>query len=91
MKYILTYKFCQDHLKLFFGAVRSAGGWNNNPTTSQFTSAYKKLLMRHMVEEGHGNCQPQDDTSILYVTEDQCMINNVQTSLVDIHAEYQEV
>ena len=26
MKYLLTYKFSQDHLELFFGAVRSAGG-----------------------------------------------------------------
>jgi len=40
MKYLLTYKFSQDHIELFFGAVRSTGGFNNNPT------AYKRLLMR---------------------------------------------
>jgi len=32
MKYLLTYKFSQDHIELFFGAVRSTGGFNNNPT-----------------------------------------------------------
>ena len=31
MNYLLTYKFSQDHLELFFGAIRSAGGFNNNP------------------------------------------------------------
>ena len=39
MKYILTYKFSQDHLELFFGAIRSSGGFNNNPTAQQFTAA----------------------------------------------------
>ena len=53
LKYILTYKMSQDHLELFFGAVRASGGWNNNPTTRQFISAYKQLLMRHNIEAGH--------------------------------------
>ncbi len=45
LKYLLTYKLSQDHLELFFGAVRAAGGSNNNPTTQQFTAAYKRLLL----------------------------------------------
>ena len=32
------YKMSQDHLELFFGAVRAAGGWNNNLTALQFNS-----------------------------------------------------
>jgi len=32
MKYLLTYKFSQDHLELFFGAIRASYGRNNNPT-----------------------------------------------------------
>lgn len=32
-KYILTYKFSQDHLELLFSCIRSAGGHNNNPNT----------------------------------------------------------
>ena len=65
LKYILTYKMSQDHLELFFGAVRAAGGWNNNPTALQFRSAYKQLLMRHDITGGRGNCIPQDDTEML--------------------------
>ena len=45
LKYILTYKLSQDHLELFFGAVRSKGGYNNNPTARQFEAAYKRLLV----------------------------------------------
>lgn len=41
LKYLLTYKLSQDHLVLFFGAIRSSGGFNNNPTAQQFTASYK--------------------------------------------------
>lgn len=84
LKYLLMYKFSQDHIELFFAAVRAAGGWNNNPTTVQFTSAYKQLLMRHMVEGGHGNCTAQDDTKILDNIEDQCNVNSTQTGISDV-------
>jgi hypothetical protein len=65
LKYLLTYKMSQDHLELFFSAVRACGGWNNNPTTRQFIAAYKQLMMRHNIEGGRGNCTPQDNTEIL--------------------------
>ena len=55
----------QDHLELFFSAVRASGCWNNNPTCRQFTMAYKQLLMRHNIEGGCRNCSPQDDTEQL--------------------------
>jgi hypothetical protein len=69
LKYLLTYKFSQDHLELFFGAVRSAGGCNNNPTVQQFTGIYKRLLMRSAIQGGKGNCQ-FDPTKILYSFDD---------------------
>ena len=78
LKYLLTYKMSQDHLELFFSAVRASGGWNNNPTCRQFTTAYKQLLMRHNIEGGRGNCSPQDDTEILNGVKDQCDMNNSQ-------------
>ena len=83
LKYMLTYKFSQDHLELFFGAVRSAGGFNNNPTTQQFTAAYKRLLMRSNIQGGNGNCQRQDITDILYVISDTCTIDGQEISLSD--------
>ena len=45
LNYVLTYKFSQDHLELFFGAIRAAGGSNNNPTSAQFTGIYNRLLL----------------------------------------------
>ena len=42
LKYILTYKFSQDHLELIFCALRACGGFNNNPTAQQFRAAYKR-------------------------------------------------
>ena len=68
IKYLLTYKFRQNHLELFFGAVCSAGGFNNNLTASQFTASYKRLLMRGSIQEnykGNGNCVSQEYTSLL--------------------------
>ena len=81
MNYLLTYKFSQDHLELFFGAIRSAGGFNNNPTAQQFTAAYKRLLMRSTIEGGKGNCQKLDPTSILHIIDDTCNTNKEDVSI----------
>jgi len=42
MLFIPVYKMSQDHLELFFGTIRSCGGYNNNPTCRQFISAYNE-------------------------------------------------
>lgn len=39
------FQFCQDHLETFFSLIREALGANNNPTTEQFKSAFRKLLI----------------------------------------------
>ena len=69
LKYLLTYKFSQDHLELFFAAVRSSGGCNNNPTAKQFMAIYKRLLIRHEVATS-GNATAVDNTKILEVIKD---------------------
>ena len=56
MKYLLTYKLSQDHIELFFGAIRVSCGSNYNPTVRQFTSAYKRLLMPHDVKGCNKDC-----------------------------------
>ncbi|KAK2168874.1 hypothetical protein LSH36_13g00005, partial [Paralvinella palmiformis] len=43
-RFLLTYKLSQDHLELFFSAVRHFGDWNNNPSAMQFTSAFRSLF-----------------------------------------------
>lgn len=64
-RYLLTYKLSQDHLELFFSAIRARGGYNNNPNVRQFRGAYKRLLVRHQVKKGTGNCLLRDSTAIL--------------------------
>ena len=83
LKYLLAYKFSQDHLELFFSAIRSAGGFNNNPTAQQFTAAYKRLLMRSSIQAGKGNFQIRDPTVILHVMGDTCNINDQSVTISD--------
>jgi DNA transposase THAP9 len=42
LHYLLTYKLLQDHIENFFSAVRSCGGYNNNPSAYQFEHAVRK-------------------------------------------------
>lgn len=42
---MLTYKFSQDRLELFFGSIRGRWGFNNNSTARQFEEADKRLLV----------------------------------------------
>lgn len=66
LKYLLTYKLSQDHLELFFGAIGSRGGFNNNPTSRQFEAAYKRLLIQSEISAGNrGNAISLEEISIL--------------------------
>lgn len=48
MNYILTYKFSQDHLELFFAQIRQRYGSNNNPNVVQFKTAIKQILFKKL-------------------------------------------
>ena len=48
-KYLLTYKFSQDHVELLFSCIRARGGWNNNPNVLQFKYSIRKMLMRNAI------------------------------------------
>jgi len=78
IKYLLTYKFSQDHLELFLCAIRSCGGWCPNPTCAQFVSAYKRLLIHHEIVATNGNVKVMDATKILTVPK-------VSQKLLDIY------
>ena len=53
---MLTFKFSQDHLELFFGCLRTRFGCNNNPSAKEFKIAYKKLLLHQEIRGNRGNC-----------------------------------
>nr|CAH7715037.1 unnamed protein product [Callosobruchus chinensis] len=66
LSYILTYKMSQDHIELFFSAIRSKGGSNNNPTARQFEAIYKRLLLHSEIKGTKtANVVAIDNTSIL--------------------------
>ena len=41
-RFVMTYRFSQDAIELFFGVIRRKLGCNNNPTSIEFRTAYKK-------------------------------------------------
>lgn len=49
-KYILTYRFSQDHIELLFAKIRSRHGHNNNPNVLQFRYAMRQILMRNSLK-----------------------------------------
>ena len=56
-KYLLTYKYSQDHIELLFSCIRSRGGWNNNPNSLQMKYALRKMLMRNAITASkNANC-----------------------------------
>lgn len=64
-KYLLTYKFSQDHLELLFARIRSRHGWNNNPNVMQFKYAMKQILMRNCLAASKSeNCIALDSDPI---------------------------
>lgn len=66
MSYLLGYKFSQDHIETFFSAVRSRGGFNNNPTCAQFSAAYTKLLLKNEIAASlHANAADSNQLNIL--------------------------
>ena len=56
-KYVLTYRFSQDQLEMFFSKIRSRFGWNNNPNALQFKWALRALLLKNQVSPStNDNC-----------------------------------
>jgi len=44
MSFICTFKLSQDPLENFFSSIRMSNGLNNNPTSTQFKTAFQTLL-----------------------------------------------
>ena len=88
MKFLLTYKGSQDHVELFFCAIRSRLGANNNPTSEEFKSAYKRLLVHHQIKGNRGNAIALDETSILHVPTGKNFIESKISSCASFEKKY---
>lgn len=63
-KYLMTYRFSQDHLELFFAQVQRRHGWNNNSNVQQFKAAMKNLLVKNSISASmNANCIGFDATN----------------------------
>jgi len=61
-KYILTYKFSQDHIEIVFVRFRQRFGANNNPNVLQFKVALKQILLKNTIKcKTNGNCNSFDE------------------------------
>jgi hypothetical protein len=65
-RYVLTYKYSQDHIELLFSCIRAKGGWNNNPNSLQLKYAFRRMLLGNAVTASAGaNCQMFDDNMVI--------------------------
>lgn len=83
LSFILTHKMSQDHLEMFFGAVRSGLGSNNNPTCKQFIQRAKKLLVHSEIvtlsKNGLTYCpQLMPDCDILFAKKEQVVPDSAE-------------
>ena len=55
--YFSIYKLSQDHLDLFLSKIRLRGGFNNNPSVTQFKAAFRSLILKNCVAPSlNANC-----------------------------------
>lgn len=68
-KYVLTYKYSQDHVELLFSCIRSRGGWNNNPNALQLKYSLRKMLLRNAITASkNANCTEFTDLTMVTST-----------------------
>ena len=64
-EYVLTYRFSQDQLEMFFSKIRSRMGWNNNPNALQFKWALRALLQKNQVTASQrANCSVVEESKL---------------------------
>lgn len=61
-------RYTQDSLETFFSLVRSKGGNNDHPTTSDFQTRVRLLIAQQNINAcGTTNCEPDDDSILVPV------------------------
>ncbi|KAF0711424.1 THAP-type domain-containing protein, partial [Aphis craccivora] len=74
-----------SHRNAVFSAIQAKGGFNNNPTVSQFEAAYKSIIVHSEIKSlSSANCMALDDTTILRVSSSNIKVKDTQSELVDL-------
>ncbi|KAL4136459.1 hypothetical protein QTP88_008007 [Uroleucon formosanum] len=70
---------------MLFSAIRAKGGFNNNPTVSQFEAAYKSIIVHSEIKSSSSaHCMALDDTTILTVSSSNIKVKDTQSELLDL-------
>jgi len=57
VKFVLTYRFCQDLIELLFNKIRGRLGGNNNPNVIEFENIMKRIWHQNLLKStSTGNC-----------------------------------
>lgn len=68
MDFLAPYRLSQDHIEMFFGKIRSMNGSNDNPTASQFISAFRKLMCTWDIDlSEYSNVRAIIDSNVLTI------------------------
>lgn len=68
LKKFYPFQFSQDHLETLFSLIRNCQGRNDNPSTIEFRSAFRKLLICHPIITSVGHNIITNATGILNVS-----------------------
>ena len=80
-EYVLTYRFSQDALEMFFSKIRGRYGWNNNPNVLEFKYALRAILLKNNIEApATANCIGPLDNEIQYPIDFLSINENTHTS-----------
>lgn len=97
ISFLMSYKFSQDHLEMFFCAVRSRNGHNDNPSARQFEAAYKRLLSHIDIKiSKNANATEQEKIDILRAPSTKKSdpfpnINNINPHISKLNVELEKI
>jgi len=71
VKFLLSERFCQDPVEVFFGHQRAKGGRNENPTVEQFCDSVVSLRVQSSaaLDPIRGNCRKRPADKFIHVSE----------------------
>ena len=87
-KFLLTYKYSQDHIELLFSCIRSKGGWNNNPNVLQFKYALRNMLLRNKITTSNSaNCQMFEQNAVIPVISGDLLETSPAVANLEVQSE----